>query len=88
MGCYSYQNKNEHHINCFLDDATLLYGESQLFMLLLGTRIFKIRGLPLYCKFMGISIPMSALILSSINYTLNFSPFDSVALVGLFPSTL
>jgi hypothetical protein len=77
MGCYSYQNKDEHHTNCSLDDVTLFYGESQPFMLLLGTRIFNICGPLLYCKFMGILTPMSALILcSSINqlYT-QFLPF-------------
>jgi hypothetical protein len=57
-----------------------------------GTRIFNIRGPPLYCKFMGISTPMSALILcSSINQSSlsiqSISPFDSVALIGQFPST-
>jgi hypothetical protein len=77
MGCYSYQNKDKHHINCSLDDVTLFYGESQPFMLSSGTRIFNIRGPLLYCKFMGISTPISALILcSSINqsYT-QFLPF-------------
>jgi hypothetical protein len=77
MGCYSYQNKDEHHVNYFLDGATLLYGESQSFMLSLGTRIFNMRGPPLHCKFMGISTPMSALILCSLinqSYT-QFLPF-------------
>jgi hypothetical protein len=63
MGCYSYQNKDEHHINCFLDDVTLLYGEYKLFMLSSGTRIFNICGPPLCYKLMGISTPISALTL-------------------------
>jgi hypothetical protein len=74
MGCYSYQNKDEHHSNCVPADTTLLYGESQPFMLSSGTRIYNSRGPLLYCKFMGISTPMSALILcSSINQVFQFN---------------